>query len=40
MIAVDTIDEKIADMLEAKGGITSAAIGDNIAFKIFNTGEK
>jgi SWI/SNF-related matrix-associated actin-dependent regulator 1 of chromatin subfamily A len=40
MIAVDTIDEKIADMLEAKGGITSAAIGDNIAFKLFNTGEK
>ena len=38
MIAVNTIDEKIADMLEAKGGITSAAIGDNIAFKIFNTG--
>ena len=40
MIASDTIDEKIMDMLEAKGGITSAAIGDNIAFKIFNTGDK
>ena len=42
MIAENTIDEKIADMLEAKGGITSAAIGDNrdIAFKIFNTGDE
>lgn len=37
MIAEDTIDEKIVNMLEAKGGITSAAIGDkhDIAFKIF-----
>ena len=40
MIASDTIDEKIMDMLEAKGGVTSAAIGDNIAFKIFNTGDE
>ena len=36
LFASGTIDEKIMDMLEAKGGITSAAIGDNIAFKIFN----
>jgi SWI/SNF-related matrix-associated actin-dependent regulator 1 of chromatin subfamily A len=40
LIAKNTIDEKIVDMLEAKGGITSAAIGDNIAFKIFNTGDE
>ena len=40
MIAENTIDEKIVDLLEAKGGITSAAIGDNIAFKIFNTGDE
>jgi SNF2 family DNA or RNA helicase len=40
MIAENTIDEKIMDMLEAKGGVTSAAIGDNIAFKIFNTGDE
>ena len=42
LFASDTIDEKIMDMLEAKGGITSAAIGDNcdIAFKIFNTGDE
>ena len=39
MIASDTIDEKIMDMLEAKGGITAATIGDNIAFKIFNPGD-
>ena len=40
LFAEGTIDEKIADMLEAKGGITSAAIGDtkDIAFKIFNNG--
>ena len=37
MIASGTIDEKIMNMLEAKGGITSASIGDKrgIAFKIF-----
>ncbi len=40
MIAENTIDEKIVDMLEAKGGITSAVVGDNIAFKIFNTGDE
>ena len=42
MIASDTIDEKIMDMLEAKGGITSAAIGDerDMAFKIFNKGDE
>jgi SNF2 family DNA or RNA helicase len=42
MIAENTIDEKIVDLLEAKGGVTSASIGDNsdIAFKIFNTGDK
>ena len=36
MIAENTIDEKIVNLLEAKGGITSASIGDNsdIAFKI------
>ena len=38
MFASDTIDEKMMDMLEAKGGITSASIGDDIAFKIFDTG--
>ena len=38
MFASDTIDEKMMDMLEAKGGITSASIGDDIAFNIFNTG--
>ena len=42
MIAEDTIDEKIVHMLEAKGGVTSASIGDkrDIAFKIFNTGDE
>ena len=42
LFASGTIDEKIMNMLEAKGGITSAAVGDNsdIAFKIFNTGDE